>query len=237
MATGWGSDGAKARIGNNPSPQRAYLRQQDGVDMRAAVQAAPWVRRQPEVLAQDIAGMAQYFPHWQLTCSWQGEAARCTGCAALLKPQSGGLRCALCGMEGRADGLLWLGELPTLARPEEAFAPRAAALRQAGFTQVEAGGLMYLLAPLLVFYPTEYPALQPGVRYLPAWLHALQLPLASAAHHLVRRGEACLFGWNEWHAMPLHVLLQQRVVNHLTSLIKVAAGMSPHDAFIGRVAH
>ena len=35
--------------------------------------------------------------------------------------------------------------------------------------------------------------------------------------------------------MPIHAVLQQRVVNHLASLLKIAAGQPPQQAFIGRV--
>jgi hypothetical protein len=37
--------------------------------------------------------------------------------------------------------------------------------------------------------------------------------------------------------MTVAAVLQQRVVNHVTSLLKIAVGMPPDKAFIGRVAH
>jgi hypothetical protein len=150
-------------------------------------------------------------------------------------PADGALRCAGCGEPGRADGLIWLGHIPALARPEPAFARRQEALRRAGFAEVAAGGATYLLVPLAVVYPAEWPNEEPAVRYAGRWLDALGLPRASAAHHLVAGGRACLFAWGQWSALPVHAVLQQRVVNHLASLLKVAAGQPPQRAFIGRI--
>jgi hypothetical protein len=75
------------------------------------------------------------------------------------------------------------------------------------------------------------------VRYAPRWLDALGLPPNSGAHHLVQNGRACIFGWGQWTAMPIHAVLQQRMVNHVASLLKVAAGQKPKQAFIGRGHH
>jgi hypothetical protein len=61
------------------------------------------------------------------------------------------------------------------------------------------------------------------------------LPHSSARHHLLDRGKACIFSWGQWHAMPIHALLQQRMVNHALSLFKIAAGQTPEQAFIGRI--
>jgi hypothetical protein len=132
---------------------------------------------------------------------------------------------------------MWVGQLPVLARPEASFIARRAALRAAGYGETEVGGLVYLLVPLAVFYPTEWPSLEPGVYYALEWLAALGLPLADGRLHLIGRGRACLFGWGQWRPMSVAAVLQQRVVNHVVSLLKIAAGMQPEDAFIGRVAH
>jgi hypothetical protein len=72
------------------------------------------------------------------------------------------------------------------------------------------------------------------VRSAGRWLDALGLPRGSAAHHLVG-GQACLYAYGQWQATPIHAVLQQRVVNHLASLLKIAAGQRPERAFIGRI--
>ncbi len=205
------------------------------VDPTAAAQAMAWAARSPAALAADLAGMAAYFPHWLLAGARGSQPLRCDPCGALRVPAAGAIRCPACGGAAPADGLIWLGHLPALARPEPAFAPKLAALRAAGFDQVEAGGDTYVLVPLAVAYPAAWPHVEPAVRYSRRWLAALGLPRYSAAHHLVGEGQACLFSWGQWQAMPVPAVLQQRVVNHLASLLKIAAGQPPQRAFLGRV--
>ncbi|HWQ13803.1 MAG TPA: hypothetical protein VNL77_13465 [Roseiflexaceae bacterium] len=207
------------------------------VDRAACAAAAPWAVRSPETLEADVGGMAAYFPHWLLAGALDSKPARCPRCAALLVPRAGALRCVVCGEAGRADGLLWAGHLPALARPEPPFVPCRTALRAAGFAEVEAGGAVYLLVPLTVACPSEWPSVEPVVRYAGRWLDALGLPRAGAAHHLLGGGQACLYAYGQWWAQPIHAVLQQRVVNHLASLLKVAAGQRPEQAFIGRIHH
>jgi hypothetical protein len=207
------------------------------VDSAAAASIAPWVARAPEVFAADVAGMAQYFPNWLLAGESGGRPLVCQACQAPHVPTAGAIRCAGCGRVGRANGLIWLGHLPALARTEPAFVRRLAELRRAGFAEAVAGNATYLLAPIAVAYPAEWPNIEPAVRYAGRWLDALGLPRSSAAHHLIANGQACIFAWGQWSAMPIHAVLQQRVVNHLASLLKIAAGQPPQQAFIGRIHH
>lgn len=207
------------------------------VDPAAAGNVAGWVSRRRETLTTDLAGMATFFPHWILAGALQGRLTRCAACAAPLAPVDGKMRCVICRNTAPADGLLWMGHLPALARLESTFARRRAALRAAGFAEVTTGDVTYLLAPLTIVYPNEWPNVEPAVNYSGRWLDALQLPRYSAAHHLIGNGRACLYSWGQWQATPIHEVLQQRVVNHLTSLLKIAAGSAPHEAFIGRIHH
>ena len=206
------------------------------VDREASGQVMGWVRREGGAWRADVEEMAIHFPHWALVGGNGVQPARCA-CGGPLAPISGGLRCVICGKAGRADSLMWVGQLPVLARPDPSFGARRAALKAAGFGETEAGGLVYLLVPLAVIYPTEWPSLEPNVFYAPNWLTTLGLPLANGAYHLVGGGRACLFGWQQWRPISVAAVLQQRVVNHVVSLLKIAAGMSPEKAFIGRVAH
>lgn len=134
-------------------------------------------------------------------------------------------------------GPAWMGALPSPVRPGPPLDARRNALRAAGFAEVNAAGTIYVLVPLLVRYPAEWPNSEPAVQYAPRWLDAIGLPRYSSAHHLVQDGRACLYGYGEWYAQPIHAMIQQRVINHTLSLLKIAAGTSPHEAFIGRVAH
>ena len=206
------------------------------VDAEAAAQVMKWVRREPATWRADLDAMATHFPHWTLVGGSGAQPARCA-CGGPLVPQAGALRCALCHVPARAEALMWVGQLPVLARPEPSFDLRRAALRAAGFAEMEVGGLIYLLVPLVVTYPGEWPSLEPGVYYAPRWLTTLELPLANGTYHLIGGGRACLFDWNQWRPMTVAAVLQQRVVNHVVSLLKIATGLSPDKAFIGRVAH
>jgi hypothetical protein len=207
------------------------------IDLEVIARVLRWPTRHPALLEQELAGMALYFPRWLLLGARGGRAVRCEACQAPAAPIAGAIRCPRCRTEFEADGLTWRGDIPALARGEPRFTGRLAALNAAGYATVESAGSTYLLAPLAVSYPGEWPNLEPTVRYAPRWLRALGLPTASAAHHLVGNGQACLFAWGQWQHMPVHAVLQQRVVNHLASLLKIVAGYSPEDAFIGRIHH
>ncbi|MBA3469245.1 MAG: hypothetical protein H0T53_06325 [Herpetosiphonaceae bacterium] len=205
------------------------------VDSAAAGQAAAWAGRNPAALEAELAGMASYFPHWQLVGASGGQIVRCPSCRAWAVPSAGAIRCLACQEELAASGLAWVGEIPVLARPEARVAKRQLALREAGFGEVTVEGLTYLLVPLSVRYPSEWPNLEPTVRYAGRWLDALGLPRSSVAHHLIEDGRACIFGWGQWSALTVADVLQQRMVNHIASLFKVVAGQTPRDAFIGRI--
>lgn len=207
------------------------------VDPTAAAKVAKWVKRKPDVFAADLAGMADYFPHWYLAASQNGQPQRCPACFAPIIPTAGDLRCPQCHQAQPADGLIWLGHIPVLARPEPEFQRHLPALEAAGFPSTAIEGATYLLVPLLVSYPATWPNTQPEVRYPPRWLKALGLPLSNGNYHLIGQGKACIFLYNDWHAMPIHAVLQQRVINHILSLLKVAAGQNPTQAFIGMGHH
>ncbi len=206
------------------------------VDREAAGQVMAWVQREAVTWQADLGSMATHFPHWALVGGNGLHPTQCA-CGGPLAPLKGGLSCVDCGKTGSANTLMWVGQLPVLARPEASFADRRIALQRAGFAETEVGGLVYLLVPLAVIYPTEWPSLEPGVYYAQKWLTTLGLPVANGMYHIIGSGRACLFGWGQWQPMSVAAVLQQRVVNHVVSLLKIAAGMSPDEAFLGRVAH
>ena len=94
------------------------------VDINAVAAVVPWAARRPEALTADLAGMAAYFPHWLLAGSRGGKPAHCERCSAPLVPTAGAIRCAGCSSTGQFEGMVWLGHIPALARPERAFARR-----------------------------------------------------------------------------------------------------------------
>ncbi|HYF65258.1 MAG TPA: hypothetical protein VD886_20690 [Herpetosiphonaceae bacterium] len=207
------------------------------VDREAAAATMAWIQRAPAAWQADLEGMADYFPHWALVGAADGAPVRCGLCAerAFAAPMDGALRCLACRQPAAATGLAWVGQLPILARPETRFQRRRESLREAGFGEAAAPGLDYLLVPLTVLYPAEWPNVEPAVRYSRRWLQLMGLPSASAAHHLVGAGQACIFAWGQWRAMSIAAVLQQRMVNHLASLCKIVAGQPPGQAFIGRI--
>jgi hypothetical protein len=207
------------------------------VDPVAVAGTMRWAARQPDALAADLDGMASYFPHWLLVGSQAGRTVHCHSCSTPGVPIAGKIRCPACHTALSADGLVWVGHLPALAHPDARFVGKQAALHAAGFDEIHVAGLDYVLVPISVAYPTEWPNVEPIVRYAPRWLDAAGLPRASAAHHLIGNAQACLFAWSQWQAMPIHSVLQQRVVNHVASLLKIIAGMAPNQAFIGRIDH
>lgn len=205
------------------------------VDTAAVASIVPWARRQPAVLHADLAGMADAFPHWLLVGAAGGQLIRCPTCRAPAAPTEGAIHCVVCRAPQTVDTVVWSGQIPALARPEATFTRRSVAAQAAGFSEIEAAGLHYLLVPLRVFYPHEWPNEEPQVFYSTRWLDALGLPHGSGAHHLLAQGRACLFAWGQWQAQPVHAVLQQRMINHIASLLKIVAGQSPHQAFIGRI--
>jgi hypothetical protein len=205
------------------------------VDPQAIGRVFAWSRRQPAILTADLESMATYFPSWVLVGALAGKISTCPDCQLPCVPIASAIRCPGCHAEYPADQLIWIGSLPTLMRPEPAFTIRRTALQAAGFAETSAAGQEYMLVPLTLRYPTEWPNVEPTVCYAPRWLDAAGLPRASAAHHLIRGGQACLFAWGQWQAQPIANVLQQRVVNHVASLIKIIAGQAPADAFIGRI--
>jgi hypothetical protein len=203
-------------------------------DAAGAARAMPWAGRRADALLADLRSMADYFPHWVLVATLGGRAATCAACAAPGVPADGAVRCPGCWAPLDADGLRWVGHLPALSRPEPRFRARADALRAGGFEDVAVGERRYLLIPLSATYPAEWPNVEPAIRYAARWLDLAGLPRASAGHHLVGVGQACLYAWGEWQAQTIASVLQQRVVNHAASLLKIVAGAAPAAAFIGR---
>lgn len=212
--------------------QRTYTWQ---IDVQVAQRLLPWAARRPDVLVRDLEGMRAYFPHWLLLGARNQQPLRCDACAAPGVPTAGALRCVCCRKELAADSLIWRGDIPALARVEPRFQQCRRALREAGFADIQIADQTYLLVPLMLTYPAEWPNEAPLVRYATRWLAALGLPASSAAHHIVGNGHACIYAWGQWQAEPVHAVLQQRMVNHVASLLKIAAGQSPQQAFIGRI--
>ena len=205
------------------------------VDISALAGMLPVISQHPGVVQNDVESMHCFFPHWILAGTKQEKITKCRSCKVAAVPTAGAIRCPVCSVPVDADGAAWLGHIPALMPTDESFAQYRYTLAAAGFQEVETCGQVYLLVPLRLLYPHEWPNVQAAVQYAPGWLQALGLPLANASYHLIGRGQACLFAWGQWKAMSVGELLQQRVINHVHSLLKIASGQSAEQAFIGRV--
>lgn len=207
------------------------------VDLAAAAAVAPWARRAPALLEREVAEMGEHFPHWLLSLGAAGAPRPCAACGDSLIFAAGAARCVACDAPAApqpGDQLVWVGHLPTLVRPEPAFQRRLPALAAAGFPTFEAGAARYLLVLLTLAYGDEWPHEEPAVRYPLRLLELLGVGLGAATHTL-GGGRACLYAFGQYHGAGAREVLQQRAVNHLASLAKIAAGVAPAEAFIGRV--
>ncbi|MEM7034428.1 MAG: hypothetical protein AAF629_33110 [Chloroflexota bacterium] len=176
------------------------------VDCQAAAKAMSWIKRTPQTLYEDIIGMQTYFPHWILVAGQAGKPLRCSNCGQFYVPMMEAIRCLACQKVATTKELIWLGHLPALSRPESPFVNRREALRKKGYDEISVGEEAYLLVPLTVTYPTEWPNVEPTVRYGVTWLKTLGLPQASASHHLLSGGRACIFAWGQWHALGVALM-------------------------------
>ena len=173
------------------------------VDQRAIAAQINWAKRNPAAIQADLDGMAQFFPHWLLVGAENGQIARCSTCHAPAVPTNGAFRCLDCRSEVTINGMAWIGQIPALSRPEPRFQSGREALATAGFGEVTIDQQTYLLVPLTVHYPNEWPNQEPLVQYNIRWLKTLKLPASNGSYHLISNGRACIYGYNQWFVQPM----------------------------------
>lgn len=228
--------------GAMPIVQRRWVRGPHGnpheaaweVDLEVLAATQPWARDEPRVL-KEIRAMEQMYPAWTLTLAQGMEALRrsnAPGDSAI--PAAGAWRWASDGAEFRRPPytvLAWEGLLPAPLKGLKGVAERLHGHYPVEMVQ----GAPWTAVPVRVAYATDYPQGQPFVFYDMRWIQTLNLPLGSAGH-LLGGGLLCLFYINQWkRTYTVADVLSQRVINHLYSTLKIAAGMNPHEAFIGRI--
>jgi hypothetical protein len=224
----------KQVISNGEAQERTWQ-----VDLDVAAQVMAWSRRAPVLLAQEIGEMAEHFPHWLLVCANGRGPHACEQCGEMIVFAAGAARCVACERPHptqHGDLLAWVGHLPSLIRNSPPLLARLPALTTAGAPTIDVNGSQYVLVPFVVSYPEHWPNVEPVVRYGAGILEALGLHNGPGSlYHLYGHGQACLYAPNQWRGASVRVVLQQRVVNHLVSLLKIAAGVAPAEAFIGRI--
>ncbi len=207
------------------------------LNLTAMGRVQQWATQQPALLAQEVAEMVEHFPHWQ-PAAYSGKGlltCRCGGRLSFAAAPDEGLRCEACGKVRKVAPhqglqLAWVGYLPTLL-PERVAKLVAKRLHPSHILS-EVGGKRWLLAPILLRYPDNWPQAAPTVQYDPHLLKMLNLSIG-AQIHTVGDHVLCLYSYNEWREVTARVVLQQRVVNHLAALVRVANGQAANDAFIG----
>ncbi|HMA34294.1 MAG TPA: hypothetical protein VKY74_07400 [Chloroflexia bacterium] len=204
------------------------------VDLAAAARAATWARDNPALLAQEVAEMAAYFPRWVLTVGPGPAITRCKACGEVLVFRAGKQRCICCGRTGAGSGLAWMGHLPMPLGGLPRVLRRVQAHPHPAYPLVTVGQTPIWLVPVAAFYPAAWPHEVPTCRYDPALFGILGIGAPGARHHIISSTAMCLYGAGDWRAVTLRVVLQQRVVNHLASLLKIGEGQDPSTAFAGR---
>jgi hypothetical protein len=207
----------------------------DALNLEAMGKMQSWAARNPRLLAQEMAEMGEHFPHWQpavyhdkglLTCE-------CGSALTFRGARDGGPRCTGCGgtrlVEARMKvQLAWVGYLPTLLSSPLAWT--VGARLHPSHELITVNGKQWLLAPVLFRYPEGWPDTPPQVQYDPHLLPMLGLSSGANVHTI---GDTlCLYD-GHWRAVTARVVLQQRVVNHLAALVRIADGTPPAEAFIG----
>jgi hypothetical protein len=204
------------------------------VDLAPAGRTAQWARGNPALLEQEVAEMGTYFPRWVLSASDGTALTRCARCADLLVFREGKLRCLRCGRAGPGKHLAWTGHLPVPVAGLPRALERIHAHPHPGYPLVRLGATLLWLVPLLACYPADWPRTPPVVRYDAEIFRILGIPAPGASHHIVSGSTMCLYGWDQWRAVTMRVVLQQRVVNHVASLLKIGEGQAPVAAFAGK---
>ena len=208
------------------------------LDLAVASRLMRWSRRVPELLAREAREMIEHFPHWLLTSGSENRPHGCPRCGEMMIFAEGKSQCIACGgpPDSAATQLIWVGHLPTLWRNEDRLQRYINPLKAAGCPLISVNNARYLLVPIHVGYPTEWPNQEPSVCYSSGFLSALGIgEHASSTSHMLGGGMACLYAHGQWNGVSVRSVLQQRLVNHLASLIKIAAGIDPNEAFIGRI--
>jgi hypothetical protein len=207
------------------------------VDLNAAAGIQKWLKKFPLVFTKDVNEMKKFFPRWLLTISKaDGTIICCEYCNNTLVPTHGEIICVACQRKIKVKGtvrLAWTGHLPTLVSGRDKFLRKSGEIPDPAFPLVELNGNIYLLVPVVIVYPVNGPLEEPHCYYTQQFIQFLY-KFNGSYIHLLGGGRMCLFAYDQWNSITIREVIQQRVVNHLISIIKIADGMDPQKAFIGK---
>ncbi len=201
---------------------------------------------------RELHAMAEMYPAWTLVLGQSTQAVERPGCADVAVPTGGAWRWASDGavvvqperpgvlgklaaaLRTRTQGnweTLWQGLLPA---PLSGLKRVAEKLR-GHYPVDEIAGRPWTAAPLRVCYPCDFPQTEPAVFYEAEWLRTLGVH-SGGGLHILGGHRLCLFYPGHWKR-PYTVadVLSRRVINHMYSILKHAAGANAQEAFIGRI--
>ncbi|MCZ7644952.1 MAG: hypothetical protein M5U26_06660 [Planctomycetota bacterium] len=204
------------------------------VDLDVLAAAQYWARDRDR-MARELDAMARMYPAWCLTAGVLHRPLERRGKPSdLAVPTQGGWFWASDGARAEVPQnatLLWVGLLPAPL----AGLPKVVQKAGGKYPIEQIGGAPWMAVPVRVMYSPGFPNAEPLVYYDQAWTHALGINYGGSVH-LLHEALLCIFYPGHWkRRYTVADVLSQRVVNHLYSTLKIANGMSAHEAFIGRV--
>lgn len=194
-----------------------------------------------ELLRQEQAEMAEHFPRWSLTVldDIMGSPLHCPRCRVMVRLSERGIVCPECGCEiqiPQSAALAWVGHMPVPVNDLTQARARIARHPHPSYPLVQVGDAEFLLVPLVAAYSRNWPHEPPTVRYDHHLATMLELPSwYGSTYHILNNDMLCIYYPGHWTAQTMRNVLQQRVVNHLASLLKCANGVPPQQAFLGRI--
>jgi len=204
------------------------------VDMSVLAATQKWARDSAR-LERELRAMTEMYPAWVLTNAAGAQLAEREQRADVAVPTGGAWRWASDGSllaQTNADTvLMWDGLLPAPLGGLE----RTRKKLSGTYPVEDIRGQAWTAVPARVQYRSNFPRAEPDVSYSETWLRALQVS-SSASQHLYAGGRLCLFYPGQWKIRyTVAEVISQRVINHVYSILKIANGMSPVHAFIGRI--
>lgn len=191
-----------------------------------------WLTRFPQLLEQDLREMGSMFPHWILVGGNSQDAVSCPDDREYIVPKEGKMRCLKCdrSYEQTLSSLIWTGMLPVRVE-------RAGRVER-NIKRLEKGRELrlpfvkgFLLVPIKIVYPQNWPHGDPGSYYTPEFFQALGVDTPGISHHHHMNGglRMCLF--SNWHQMSIMEVIQNRIGPHALAQVMLASGERPKSWF------
>lgn len=204
------------------------------VDVKAlkSVRGNDWVEDYPRLIQTDLEQMAETFPHWFLTVGHSVNPIACPSDGDYFIPKDGRLQCVNCAqaISQTPSCLIWTGMLPVQIAGAEKVSRHIRRLIEREEIRLPYVGdeSIFLLVPIKIIYPSNWPNSQPSAYYSKEFFHSLGVspPGVSHAHHMNGDLKMCLF--LNWHQMTIREVIQNRIAPHALAQVKIANGERPN---------